>query len=51
MSGDEQKRAARQVVDQMLAERGPIPDHQLQRIAKVMRRATPKTQAPAKKPA
>lgn len=44
---------AKKVVDQMLAERGPIPDHQLQDIARAMRQAsTPADrQAPAKKPA
>ena len=42
---------AREVVKRMVADRGPMPDHLVRDVAKRLARATPTTQAPAKKPA
>ncbi|WP_181010093.1 hypothetical protein [Ornithinimicrobium sufpigmenti] len=47
MSGD----TAQAAVDRVLAERGPIPHHRLQPIARAVRQAIGQDQTPAKKPA
>lgn len=41
---------ARRVVDRMVAERGPLPDHLVRSVAKRLRRARPGSQA-VQKPA